>query len=65
MEKRKPLKPMPQRGLLSEFAYVQFPKANERQSIATWSSPGRSADGNAISGGTYRATVIRKQFGTR
>lgn len=50
--------------LWSGPAYVRFPKYSEIPSVATWASPGKSADGNAISGGTYRPMVISKQFGT-
>lgn len=53
------------RSLNSEFAYQPFPKANEKPSIATWSSPGRGQNGESVSGGTYRATIIRRQHGTR
>lgn len=68
MVPRKPLAPnngAARKTLWSGPAYVRFPKATEKPSIATWASPGKSADGNAISGGTYRATVISRQFGTR
>jgi hypothetical protein len=54
--------------LSSEFNYEvnnSFPKSTEKQSVVSWSSPGKSAVGASVSGGTYRNIVIRRQFGTR
>ena len=65
MMNRKQVLPKPQRSLRSEFAYQPFPKANEKPSIATWASPGRGQRGESVTGGTYRATSIEHQFGTR
>ena len=42
-----------------------YPKSNEKQSVATWSSPGKSAEGASVSGGPYRSIIVRRQFGTR
>jgi len=42
-----------------------YPKNNEKPSVATWSSPGKSAEGASVSGGMYRFPVIRRQLGTR
>jgi hypothetical protein len=68
MTPRKPLIPNRVGRLSSQFNFEQdtyYPKNNETPSVATWSSPGKSAEGASVSGGMYRFPVIRRQFGTR
>jgi hypothetical protein len=68
MTPRKLLIPNRVGRLSSQFNFEannSYPKNNEKQSVVTWSSPGKSAEGASVSGGLYRYPVIRRQFGTR
>jgi hypothetical protein len=68
MTPRKPLIPNRVGRVISQQFYLEkntYLKNNETPSVATWSSPGKSAEGASVSGGTYRNIVIRRQFGTR
>jgi len=69
MTPRKPLIPNRVGRLSNQFATEiktsYYPKTKEEPSIATWSSPGKSAEGASVSGGMYRLPVIKRQFGTR
>jgi hypothetical protein len=68
MTPRKPLIPNRVGRVVSQQFNISkntYPKNNETPSVATWSSPGKSAVGASVSGGTYRNIVIRRQFGTR
>lgn len=68
---RKPLAPnnragMPLEELMGgQFAKIKYPKNFEKATIKTWSGPGRGQQGESVTGGTYRATVIRRQHNTR
>lgn len=68
---RRPVAPNNRMGMPLEklkgrqFAAVKYPKNNERTTTATWASPGRGAQGESVTGGTYRANIIRKHRNTR
>jgi hypothetical protein len=68
MTPRKPLIPNRVGRVISQQFNISkntYPKNNETPSVATWSSPGKSAEGASVSGGMYRFPIIRRQFGTR
>jgi hypothetical protein len=68
MTPRKPLIPNRVGRVISQQFYLAkntYPKNNETPSVATWSSPGKSAEGASVSGGMYRFPTIKRQFGTR
>lgn len=71
MIRRKPVAPNNLMGTPIEnlkgrqFASIKYPKNIETTTTATWSSPGKGAQGESVTGGTYRANIIRKHRNTR
>ena len=61
---RKPLRVNNQELVAKTYSLVlgpQWPKSNEKQSIKSWSSPGRGQQGESVTGGpNTKRTNIRK-----